>query len=662
MRNVLYVLFAVLFVGCASSPETVYVKPRAELKATPSETTGRLQVEIHSPSEGELLTDGQSWVEVEGGASTFGGVRHFDLILLMDTSTSLERTDPDDYRSQGAIGLVQSLSPRSDIQIGVVSFDSNGELVLPLTRDRGAVVEALSGLGRFGQTDLAAGIRTALEELRRHARPDSSRVIMLFTDGKSNATKARRATAEARQQGVAVQTLLLGSSEKGAEILHEIAQGTGASFVHVTNPARLPEAFLNLRTTGIDYVTLRVNDSEPYRAHLAGGTFTGRVELEPGENHIVAAATSVNGQTRESAVDVRVGPPACAPLELVAMSDGRPAVSISDRAVAIVVDASRSMWGRMDGEPKMVVAKDILHDVAAWVPQDLQLALRAYGNTSPSEAHDCSDSSLLVGFGKENRGSIRRAIARLRPTGQTPIAFALNQVANDFGTLRSERAVVLVTDGIESCGGNPVEAARALADQQIVTHVIGFGLGNGADEDSESLRAIAQASGGRFLTAASAMELKDALAGTVGTAFRIYRGETLVATGALGAREPILLPPGNYRVRLDSSPPYDAEISLADKEGLTLMVERDHGVVSHTEQRRLVGYVPCTGTPETVVEGLPSPDHRADSGASGPRPQSSMTEPGAGMARPAASMPRPAAAIPHPSTIEPQPTAGSFFD
>ena len=68
--------------------------------------------------------------------------------------------------------------------------------------------------------------------------------------------------------------------------------------------------------------------------------------------------------------------------------------------------------------------------------------------TSPSDSNDCSDSMLLVPFGDHNREPIRRAIAGLRPTGQTPIAYALNQASRDFGLSQDDRAVVLVTDRV----------------------------------------------------------------------------------------------------------------------------------------------------------------------------------------------------------------------
>jgi Mg-chelatase subunit ChlD len=531
---------------------------------------GELQIEVQSPSDDFVLDAGQTTVEVEGIASAIGGVQYIDMMFVMDTSKSLRGTDPDDFRSSGAVGLVKNLSPKSDIKIGVVSFDSKGELDQPMTSDRDKVIQTLRELPRSGSTDLAAGILTALAELERNGRPDSSRVIMLFTDGKSSRRKALAATREAQLQGVTIQTLLLGSSKKGGSILDEIAWGTGGSFVEVTDPTMLPEAFLNLRTTGVDSVALSVNGSNPVMARLAGGTFSGSVDLEVGENRIVALATSLDGQTRESVINVNVQDASCAALEVAAIKEGRPVLSLNDRAVEIVVDASRSMWGRMGGEPKMVVAKQILEDVSYWFPEDLDLALRAYGSTSASDNNDCADSTLLVPFGEENREPIRRAISGLRPLGQTPIAYALNEAARDFDPLRNDRALVLVTDGIESCGGDPVEAARELREQGIMVHLIGFGLGNAADEDAASLQAVADASGGRYVNAGSAEELKEALAQTVGTSFSVFKGSLEVANGSLGSHEPLLLPAGDYRVEFDSAPPQEVQISLSPRERLTL--------------------------------------------------------------------------------------------
>jgi Mg-chelatase subunit ChlD len=559
-----------------------------------------LQIEIQSPSDEFVLDAGQTTVEVEGITSAIGGVRYIDMMFVMDTSQSLRGTDPDDFRSLGAIGLVKNLSPKSDIKIGVVSFDNKGELAQAMTSDRDKVVQTLRDLPRSGSTNLAAGIQTALEELAVNGRAGSSRVIMLFTDGKSNEKKAYDAAVQSHSQGVTIQTLLLGSDKKGTSILDTIAWASGGSFVQVTDPTMLPQAFLNLRTTGVDSVTLSVNGSKPVPTRLAGGTFTGNVPLEVGENRIVALATSLDGQTRESVATVNVRDASCAALEVAAIKEGRSVLSLNDRAVEIVVDASRSMWGRMGGEPKMIVAKQILEEVSYWFPEDLDLALRAYGSTSPSDDNNCTDSTLLVPFGDENRELIRRAIAGIRPLGQTPIAYALNQAAHDFGTLRNDRALVLVTDGIESCGGDPVKAAHELREQGIMVHLIGFGLGNVADEDTASLQAIANASGGNYVTAGSAEELKEALVQTVGTSFNVFKGSTEVANGSLGSDESVILPGGNYRVEFDSSPPQIVQISLAPRDRLTLTLQKRGNVVSHFERRDRLQYSSCEDAIETI--------------------------------------------------------------
>ena len=554
---------------------------------------GDLQIEIQSPSADFSAVNGETSVEVDGIASAIGGVRYLDMIFVMDTSQSLRGTDPADFRVQGAVGLVRNLSPRSDIKIGVVSFSSKGELAQPLTSDRDMAVDVLRGLPRSGSTNLAAGIMTALGELRNNGRPGSSRVIMLFTDGKSNEKKAYEAAVLAHSHGVTVQSLLLGRDQRGSSILDTISWATGGSFLQVSDPEKLPQAFLDLRTTGVDSVTLSVNGSVPVAAKLAGGTFSGDLPLVVGENRIVALATSLEGQTRESEITVTVRDASCAALEVAAMKQGRSVISLNDRAVEIVVDASRSMWGQIYGEAKMTIAKNILQDVSYWFPQDLDLALRAYGSTSPSESNNCGDSTLLVPFAEYNREPIRSAISGLRPTGQTPIAYALDQAARDFGSLQSDRAVVLVTDGIESCGGDPARAARELSEQGIMVHVIGFGLGSAADEDTWSLQAIANASGGRYVTAGSAEELKAALAETVATSFSVYKGSVQVATGSLGADETMYLPEGEYRVELHSSPPQIVPVSLAPRDRVTVTLEKSAGHVSHLEQRGQIEHQSC---------------------------------------------------------------------
>lgn len=623
MRGISVILVVIFLGGMALAPSAA-TEPSTDPGSSAASAAGELRIEIHTPpADLESTTGAPLTFDLAGAASTIGGVRFIDMMLVLDTSTSLRDTDPDDYRTTAAVGLIESLSAKSDIHIGVIGFSDRNELLQPLTDDRDAVILALEDLRRSGGTNLAGGIRTAVEELSENGRPDSSRVIVLFTDGMSNEDKARDAAAHAKSRGIAVQTLLLGENLKGGFLLEEIAASTGGSFVWVLDPTELPEAFLNLRTTGVDTVTLSVNGAEPVPARLTAGAFSGTVPLAVGENRIVALATSLDGRTREAEITVNVGDASCASLEVAALHNGRPALSLNERAVEIVVDASRSMWGQIDGRAKMEIATEILHDAASSLPDELHLALRAYGNASAADANDCMDSALLVPFGAANRAPIHAAIAELRPRGQTPIAYALRKAAADFAAFDSERTLVLVTDGIESCGGDPVAAARQLRDLGIAIHVIGFGLGNGAEEDTASLQTIAYASGGSFFTANSADELRGALEATVGTAYRVLREGEVVAAGMLGSTRPMFLPRGDYRIEFDSVPAHELSFSLAGREKLSVQLSKEDGVISHAQYRDLLEPTSCEAAIAATREGQ---------GAVEPFPALTRAGPGPGVA------------------------------
>jgi hypothetical protein len=108
-----------------------------------------------------------------------------------------------------------------------------------------------------------------------------------------------------------------------------------------------------------------------------------------------------------------------------------------------------------------------------------------------------------------------------------------------------------------------------------------------------SLQAIANASGGRYVKASTAEELKTALAQTVTTAFSVYQGNTQVTTGSLGSTDMMLLPEGDYRVQLHSSPPVEANVTLAPRDQVTLTLEKRDTEVMARERRGVLPHMSC---------------------------------------------------------------------
>lgn len=151
--------------------------------------------------------------------------------------------------------------------------------------------------------------------------------------------------------------------------------------------------------------------------------------------------------------------------------------------ILLLLDASGSMnnsWSSQSSISKMASAKKILTDLVDSLSDkpNVEIGLRIYGHLSPLGARNCQDTRLEVGFSRNSAEYIQRELRTLRPRGITPIAYSLEQAAGDFPKAGGRNIVILMTDGDESCDGDPCAVARALEEKGIVLKhfVIGIGL------------------------------------------------------------------------------------------------------------------------------------------------------------------------------------------
>lgn len=185
--------------------------------------------------------------------------------------------------------------------------------------------------------------------------------------------------------------------------------------------------------------------------------------------------------------------------------------NVADRSVLLVLDASGSMNAVLpSGESRIAVARRAVKDVAALFPDDAQVSLRLYGSQSPRDDHNCQDTKVAVPFGpaSENASQIAAAVDAAPAQGYTPIAHVLAQIGADFPADATERTVVLVSDGKETCDGDPVLAARQLADAGITLHTVGFIVDTAA---RQQLQAMASATGGSYFDAPVGPELPETM-------------------------------------------------------------------------------------------------------------------------------------------------------
>ncbi|MEW6772869.1 MAG: vWA domain-containing protein [Bacteroidota bacterium] len=152
--------------------------------------------------------------------------------------------------------------------------------------------------------------------------------------------------------------------------------------------------------------------------------------------------------------------------------------------ILFIFDDSYSMYAPWNTEPKINVAKRVmgkLMDSIQSIP-DLQIALRCYGHTTFFQpVRNCKDSKLEVPFADAsfNASKIKSFIQKLEPKGTTPIAYSIAQSEKDFTECNNCRnIIILITDGIEECEGNPCEVSALLQKKGIFVRpfVIGIGL------------------------------------------------------------------------------------------------------------------------------------------------------------------------------------------
>ncbi len=179
--------------------------------------------------------------------------------------------------------------------------------------------------------------------------------------------------------------------------------------------------------------------------------------------------------------------------------------------VMFVLDASNSMWGRVDGRPKIEIAKEVLLQTAVNLPAGTRTGLIAYGHRFNHELKECSDMELVDGYHNHNTAQFKELLDYVTPKGQTPIAGTLlESIPWVSGQGAQNPTVVLITDGVESCDGDVCAAATALAQSGINTkiHVVGYDLGSG---QREQVQCIAENGNGKYFEASNAVGLQDAL-------------------------------------------------------------------------------------------------------------------------------------------------------
>ena len=217
-------------------------------------------------------------------------------------------------------------------------------------------------------------------------------------------------------------------------------------------------------------------------------------------------------------------------------------------AIEIILDASGSMLQKLGSERRIDIAKKTLTKLtSSTIPAGTPFAFRVFGR----EVDSCQ-TDLDVPVGPLNPAAVAQRIAALiaKNGAKTPIGASLDKAADDLKSVTGEKLIVLVTDGEETCGGDPAAAIERLRKAGIGTRVsiVGFALDD--EKLATTFRRWSDAGGGAFFDAKDAAGLDKSLTEALRPGFEVLNAQGQVIASGLVGGDAVQVPAGNHTVRI----------------------------------------------------------------------------------------------------------------
>ncbi|WP_417496705.1 vWA domain-containing protein [Maricaulis sp.] len=238
-------------------------------------------------------------------------------------------------------------------------------------------------------------------------------------------------------------------------------------------------------------------------------------------------------------------------------------------AVGVILDASGSMLQRIGSERRIEIARQTLaHLVSDTIPAGTGFALRVFGHR---ETDSCrTDLEIPLGPLVPDAASAVISNVNAMNLARTPLGHSIALAGDDLGAATGQRILILLTDGEETCDGDPAAAIQSLRDRgwDIRVNIVGFAIDD-ADLEAE-FRAWAALGNGDYFTAGDGAELEAALSQAIAVEFEIIDAATGETAGHGRAGEPVTLAPGDYQLRWGEAGTRNLAIVSAETTRVTL--------------------------------------------------------------------------------------------
>jgi hypothetical protein len=330
----------------------------------------------------------------------------------------------------------------------------------------------------------------------------------------------------------------------------QTVSGPNHCVAEVTNFANVP---INSVEFLLDQKSVGITSTPPYDVAC---NFSGEAL---GPHTLTAVATTAQEQTVKDSIKLNIGEekgPGYLKVQLQNLDEpnGEQVLYFPPDNIEFVLDMSGSMWEQIEGKKsKIEIEREVLASLLKGFPKTANLGVRVYGHRSKT---DCKDTELLIPLGKVEPDEITSKVNALKPKGMTLIDLSLHEALKDLQTVQGSKVLILITDGIETCKGDPAKAAQDLvaAGLKLKIDVVGFNISHDP-QAVEQLKKVAEVGGGKFFQVENTEELTQSLTEAVKVTYSVYDDQNrLVYTKPLGTESNELMS-GNYRIEVALDPP-----------------------------------------------------------------------------------------------------------
>ncbi|MGC4105501.1 MAG: discoidin domain-containing protein [Thermomicrobiales bacterium] len=487
------------------------------------------------------------------------------VIFAFDTSLSIGAFAP--VVVQGIDRYVTDVLPGRE-QVNILPF--GGQLLLPDWSDQPWILQgAIAGYpGTATSSDAEGALLTSLDAL---GPVEGNRAIVIVTDAETSPTNEQLAKLwpglMAQHPRIFTVHIQGGDDPAGSRNLMQDWSSAGdGTYVYARTQGEADVAFeratTELRRPALYTLTANVLAPEPTPTPTFTPTATPSPSptmtptATPSQTPTMTPTATPSPTLTPTATIASTPPPTQVPqpgaIQVEASPVGQQAPIAASADVAIIFDTSGSMLQDLNGQSRADVAKDALGRlVTETLPAGTTVSLRTFGDTPGS-----CETNLVVPPGPLDPVSMNAAIQGVPIVNEvrTPIGASLEAVLQDLTTDPGPKIVVIVTDGEETCGGDPAAAIAALAASgiDVRVNIVGFAL------DDASLKAQfadwARIGNGRYIDAGNQQELDAAIVDAVRPTFTVLDANgNVVASGQVGG-DAVPVPAGTYRVVIASDP------------------------------------------------------------------------------------------------------------